>query len=69
MPTTGRLGTNGGLLERRVAQDSMGFVSGQGGAASGAIVEESGESQEQAGIYVSRLQSTRSSEYKDGVPC
>ena len=57
------------FLNGAVAQDAMGFVSGQDGAVSGSIVAESGESQRRKGVYVSRLQSARSSEQKDGVPC
>src|SRR2546427_8492122 len=37
-----------------VAQDTMGFVPGQDGAASGSVVAESGESQRRAGVHVSR---------------
>ena len=36
---------------------------------SGSVVAESGEFQRRAGVHVSRLQSARSSEHKDGVSC
>jgi len=60
---------DGGFFEWPVARDARGVVSGQGGAATGSVVAESSESQRRAGVHVSRLQSARSSEHKNGVPC
>src|SRR5207247_11141189 len=54
--------TNGGFLAWTVAQDTMGFVPGQGGAAAGSGVAESGESQRRAGVHVSGLEGLRSCE-------